>query len=191
MVAGLAGQQDVVDAATQLPWRSALVGDGMPAHQYVVYLTDDAKGLPTGMDLAEAKAAVDVLLTTIRDDPNAYHAYFRGYRWPMRYLELPDGLPYWRTVLNGTHMLNRCTIDSVEPPRRVDQGAQPIEWQGPPWAPFGSPWPPGYEEVSGKWVYSESRDWRAGYHCSACGTKYRPIPDDGPCPRCGACVSRS
>ncbi|CAN5582506.1 hypothetical protein BH23CHL7_BH23CHL7_16080 [soil metagenome] len=182
-----AGQPyDPVEAAVQLPWRSALFGDGMPAHQYVVFATREPRGLPPGMDEPPAKLAVKALLTAIEHHPDAYDAYFRGYRWPMRYLELADGMRYWHTAPNGTHMLNRCTLDSVEPPRRVDEGAQPIDWQGAPWAPFGSPWPPGYEEIDGRWVYNEDLDWRARYHCAACGRKYRPIPNDHPCPGCGA-----
>jgi rubredoxin len=177
---------DAVEAAARLPWRDALTGGGMPAHQYVVFATGDGKDLPPGMDRPEAQAAVEVLLAAIRDHPDAYDAYFRGYRWPMHYLELPDGLRYWHTAPNGTHMLNRCTLDSVEPPRRVDQAAQPIEWDGPPWAPFGSAWPPGYELVDGKWVYNEASDWRRQHRCAACGAKYMPVPDDRPCPRCGA-----
>lgn len=177
---------DPVAAAAQLPWRTALAGDGMPAHQYVVFGTKDGKGIPPGMEHPDKKLAVGGLLTAIRHHPDAYDAYFRGYRWPMRYLELPDGRRYWRTALNGTHMLNRCTLDSVEPPRRVNQGAQPIEWEGPPWAPIGSPWPPGYEEINGKWVYNEASDWRRQYRCGTCGQKYMPIPDDRPCPHCGA-----
>lgn len=44
------------------------------------------------------------------------------------------GLRDWRTRFE----LNRCTPDSVDPPRRVDQGATPIlDWDGPPHAPNG------------------------------------------------------
>ena len=128
-----------------------------------------------------------MLLTAIRYHPQAYNAYFRGYRSPMRYLELADGRRYWRTVLYGTHMLNRCTLDSMEPPRRVDQGAKTIPWEGPPWAPSGSCWPPGYEEVApGRWVYNAGLDSRRTYKCTACGARYYRAPEDQPCPRCGA-----
>jgi len=109
-----------VDMAGQITWVSALPGDGMPAHQYAVF------GYPPPLP-------VQVLLTVIK--ARGYNAYFRGYRHPMRYVELADDMRYWRTVLNRTHMLNRCTLDSVEPPRRVDQGAKRIPWDGPPWAP--------------------------------------------------------
>jgi hypothetical protein len=78
--------------------------------------------------------AWDALDAMIRDSPEGYLAYFRGYRRPNRYWDGPDGLRYWRTRFE----LNRCTADSVEPPRRVDQGAQPIlDWDGPPHAPNG------------------------------------------------------
>ena len=55
-------------------------------------------------------------------------AYFRGYQRPNRYWDF-DGRRYWRTSSGGpggvTHMLNRCLFSDAEPPRRVDQGAQP------------------------------------------------------------------
>lgn len=165
---------DPVAMAGELRWVDALAGDGMPAHQYVVFMYPPP--LPAR-----------VLLAAIRWHPDAFNAYFRGYQHPMRYLELPDGLRYWRTVLNRTHMLNRCTLDSVEPPRRVDRGAKRIAWDGPPWAPYGSPWPPGYVELEpGRWVYQRELDPRRDYPCAACGRRYwRSIPHR-PCPRCGA-----
>jgi len=145
----------------------------MPLHQYVVLGQCD-------------RLAADVLLCVLRDSPAAYRAYFRGYRYPMRYLELPDGMRYWRTVLNRTHMLNRCTLDSVEPPRRADHGAKPIAWNGPPWAPYGSPWPPGYVEISpGEWVYRSELDPRRGYRCPGCAHRYWLSVPNRPCPRCG------
>jgi hypothetical protein len=82
----------------------------------------------------------------IRWSPDSFLAYFRGYRRPNRYWEAPDGLRYWRTRFE----LNRCTLDSVEPPRRVDEGARPIpDWVGPPHAPNGA----GLyvEESGGRW----------------------------------------
>jgi len=161
----------VADAIRRLPWRSALPGGGMPAHQYVVLGQCDA-------------LAADVLDCVIRKSPDAYNAYFRGYQHPMRYVEI-DGWRFWRTRLNKTHMLNRCTLDSVEPPRRVDQGAKRIPWDGPPWAPNGSPWPPGYIEVGGKWVYRRELDPRRGFTCAGCGRSYWLSAPDRPCPRCG------
>ncbi len=76
-------------------------------------------------------AGVGLVRSRRRDpvEPDSFLAYFRGYQRPNRYWEAPDGLRYWRTRFE----LNRCTLDSVEPPRRVDQGAKPIrDWVGPP-----------------------------------------------------------
>lgn len=166
-------ERQVREASPGLPWVAALPGGGMPPHQYVVIRYPPP--LP-----------VDVLLTAIRRHPDAFDAYFRGYQRPMRYLELPDGMRYWRTVLNRTHMLNRGTLNSVEAPRRIDQGAKPIPWEGPPWAPYGSPWPPGYFENSpGEWVYRPSLDPRRAHHCSGCAHRYWLSVPDRPCPRCG------
>jgi hypothetical protein len=163
-----------VEAIEALAWRWALPGGGMPAHQYVIF--------------QPGEPAAEVLLSELRDRPEAYDAYFRGYQRPMRYLEI-GGWRYWRTSsrLFGrlAHMLNRCTLDSVEPPRRVDQGAQPLPWDGPPWAPNGSAWPPGYiEERPGQWVYHRDPDPRMRA-CDACGTSFMRSPSDRPCPRCG------
>jgi hypothetical protein len=70
----------------------------------------------------------------IQNSPENYMAYFRGYQRPNCYWDGPDGMRYWRT----RNELNRCRPDSVEPLRRVDEGAQPIgNWDGPPWAPNG------------------------------------------------------
>lgn len=68
----------------------------------------------------------------IRESPDSYRAYFRGYRSPNLYWHGPDGMRYWRTRFE----LNRCRSDSVDPLRRVDDGAVPAtDWDGPPWAP--------------------------------------------------------
>ena len=159
-------------AIEQLQWRDALPGGGMPAHQYVVI--DD-----------QSQPMADVLSRVIALHPDSFDAYFRGYRWPMRYLELGD-LRYWRTSLNGTHMLNRCTLDSVEPPRRVADGAVPLAWDGPTWALNGSPWPPGYaEETPGRWVYHADQDPRRGYLCTSCQRAYWLSAPERPCPHCG------
>ncbi|MBA3688379.1 MAG: hypothetical protein H0W81_06095 [Chloroflexi bacterium] len=163
---------DVASAILQLPWRSSLPGSGMPPHQYVVLGQCDA-------------LAANVLMCVIRESPGAFNAYFRGYQYPMRYVEI-DGWRYWRTALHRTHMLNRCTLDSVEPPRRVDQGAGPKQWEGPPWAPNGSPWPPGYVELDpGRWVYRAELDPRRGFLCAGCGRRYWLSAPERPCPRCG------
>lgn len=109
-VVGPDGSQFSFDwAIDQLQWRDALPGGGMPAHQYVVI-----------DDLSQPMA--DVLSRVIAVHPDSFDAYFRGYQRPRcATLELGDRR-YWRTSLNGTHMLNRCTLDSVEPPRRVVDG---------------------------------------------------------------------
>jgi len=159
-------------AIDQLPWRTALPGGGMPVHQYIVI---GSSTLP----------AADVLASAIRDHHASFDAYFRGYQRPMRYLELGD-LRYWRTSLGGTHMVNRCTLDSVEPPRRVTDGAKPLPWDGPPWAPNGSPWPPGYVEVGpNRWVYRAAVDPRRGYVCTSCRRAYWLSTPERPCPNCG------
>jgi hypothetical protein len=110
----------------------------------------------------------DVIATAIRGRSDSYLAYFRGYRRPNRYLDLPDHR-YWRTSSGGTggrvtHMLNRCTYDSAEPPRRLDEGAVPIEWSGPPWDVYGAPWPPGwrYDDAIDRWVDPAGRPLNHG-----------------------------
>lgn len=160
------------DAARRIRWIDPLPAPGMPKHQYVV-LTRSPEG-----------QLADLILQAVQRHPAAYLAYFRGYRTPMRYLEV-GAHRYWRTALNAVHMLNRCTLDSVEPPRRVDQGAQPIDWEGPPWAPFGTPWPSGYVEERGRMVYRKELDDRVGFRCTRCGRPYYLSVPDRPCPRCG------
>lgn len=107
--------------------------------------------------------AWDVIATTIKGRADSYLAYFRGYWRPNRYLDLPDHR-YWRTSSGGaggrvTHMLNRCTYDSAEPPRRLDEGAEPIEWDGPPWDVYGAPWPADwhYDASIDRWVGPDGR----------------------------------
>jgi hypothetical protein len=110
---------DILDAIAALPWVDQLCP--FMRHQYAVR----RRSPPWAWDALDAM---------IRDSPDSYLAYFRGYRRPNRYWDGPDGLRYWRTRFE----LNRCTADSVEPPRRVDQGARPIlDWDGPPHAPNG------------------------------------------------------
>lgn len=166
----------VRDAIERLPWRSALPADDMPPHQYVI------------LDQGPADAW-DLLASAIRDDPESYDAYFRGYTFPMHYWEF-EGHRYWRTsARRSVHMLNRCTLDSVEPPRRVADGALPLDWEGPPWAPNGTPWPPGYVVADGPAhmrgrVYRRDADPRAGFFCSSCGFAYWLYEPSRPCPRC-------
>lgn len=113
-------EHDVIQAIGQLPWVDQLCP--LMPHQYAVLFKSS--------DLAWR-----VLDALVRSNPDSYRAYFRGYPRPNLYWEAPDGLRYWRTGM----MLNRCTPDSVEQPRRVDQGAKPMQdWDGPPWAPRGS-----------------------------------------------------
>lgn len=108
---------DVLDAVAALPWVDQLCP--LMPHQYAVLRRSPEW----------AWFALDAM---VRSSPESYLAYFRGYQSPNRYWEGPDGLRYWRTRFE----LNRCTLDSVEPPRRVDDGAKPIrEWVGPPHAP--------------------------------------------------------
>lgn len=66
---------------------------------------------------------------------------------------------YWRTRHGRVAAVNRCRLDSTEPPRRVDEGGKPIppgEWDARyPYWPQGS----GYGDwkwEDGRWVfYSE------------------------------------
>ena len=117
--AGDGTEVDILEAIGALPWVTQLCP--LMPHQYAVL-----RKSPEWAWLA--------LDATIRQCPDSYRAYFRGYRTPNRYWEAPDGLRYWRTRFE----LNRCTLDSVEPPRRVDKGATPIhDWDGPPHAPNG------------------------------------------------------
>ena len=123
---------DLAAVAARIPWVDFqwTPGPGMPRHSYVVLgRCDDSDW--------------DLLDFAIKKHPASYMAYFRGYQYPMRYLELGDGYRYWLTFA-GVLMLNRCTLDSSEPPRRVDQGARPICWQE--WGALeyyerGSDWP--------------------------------------------------
>jgi hypothetical protein len=130
---------DVAAVAARLPWRmeggrAPRPQPTMPRHEYIV------RGRCDDGDW-------DVLYFAVQKHPGSYRAYFRGYLSPMRYWELGDGYRYWVTAIRGVVMLNRCTLDSVEPPRRVDEGAKPRRdwdalvpyWPEGYWAPFGSP----------------------------------------------------
>jgi hypothetical protein len=137
-------EYDVLAVAARLPWQAQRTGNSswkdyppyMPPHEYIV--------------LGKCNYADwDVLYFACTKHPASYRAYFRGYQSPMRYWEAGDGYRYWFTAPRGVSMLNRCTLDSVEPPRRVDQGAKPIkpeDWGAPPWLPQGSGWPPSYQK---------------------------------------------
>lgn len=122
---------EIQQAINALPW----VGQLCPLmrHQYAT------------LDRSPAWAwyALDAM---IRQSRYSYLAYFRGYQRPTRYWDGPDGLRYWRIRFE----LNRCTLNSVEPPRRVDEAGTPMtDWDGPPWAPRGS----------GLYVRSEDGRW--------------------------------
>lgn len=115
----IASNRRNVEVIDTLPWVDQLCP--FMRHQYAVRSRS-----PVG--------AWDALAAVIRDSPDGSLAYFRGYQRPNRHWDGPDGLRYWRTRFE----LNRCTRDSVEPPRRVDEGAQPVpNWTGPPHAPDG------------------------------------------------------
>ena len=111
---------DVLESINALPWVSQLCPQ-MP-HDYAHKFKSDP----------HAYAVVERMLKA--SNPDSYRAYFRGYQSPNRYWDAPDGRRYWLTMF----MINRCWPDSVEPLRRVDQGAKAItDWDGPPWAPNG------------------------------------------------------
>ncbi|MGH8546783.1 MAG: hypothetical protein ACREX3_24860 [Gammaproteobacteria bacterium] len=134
-------EYDMRAVVERLPWQAQKGANStwpdyapyMPPHEFVV--------------LGKCSYADwDVLHFACTKHPASYRGYIRGYQSPMRYLEFGDGYRYWPTRL-GVMMLNRCTLDSVEPPRRVDQGARPIkpkDWGAPPWLPQGSGWPEDY-----------------------------------------------
>lgn len=125
---------DIREMIDAIPWVTAFMYP--PPHAYVV--RDRCPAVPW-----------QVLSVFVRHSPDSYLAYFRGYQRPNRYVEL-DGRRYWATSSGGpgggVMMLNRGRFEDSEPPRRVDDGAQPIlDWQGPPWELNGSPWPRWYE----------------------------------------------
>jgi hypothetical protein len=120
-------EHDVLESIDALPWVPQLCP--MMPHDYAHQFKSDRL----------AYAVVERMLKA--SNPESYRAYFRGYQTPNRYWEAPDGRRYWLTKF----MINRCWPDSVEPLRRVDQGAKPIkDWDGPRWAPSGvslyTPW---------------------------------------------------
>ena len=135
-------EYDVSDVIARLPWQAQKGANTkwedyppyMPPHEFVVF----------GMCYF---AEWDLLYFVCTKHPASYLGFFRGYQSPMRYLEFGDGYRYWPSAQRGVMMLNRCRLDSVEPPRRKDQGARPIkpkEWCAPPWLPQGNGWPERY-----------------------------------------------
>ena len=145
MKSSVAADADILEAIAALPWVDQLCP--FMRHQYAVRRRSPLQ-------------AWDALDAMIRDSPDSYLAYFRGYQRPNRYWDGPDGLRYWRTRFE----LNRCTPDSVEPPRRVDEGATPIlDWDGPPHAPNGI----------GLYVHEPDGRWWPRFD----GTNYEPCRD--------------
>jgi hypothetical protein len=163
---------DVDEAIQAIPWVTALSSSGSP-HQYAV-----DRRCPT-----EAWA---VLTTVIAKHPGSYLGFHRGYQRATRYWEHGEHR-YWKTASRTyggfTEMVNRCLLES-DTPRRVDQGAKPAVWVGPPWLEDGSPWPPGYIEENGRHVYYPRLDPRQHYRCADCG--HRMFWEPGrTCSRCG------
>jgi hypothetical protein len=137
----------------------------MPPHWYVVLGPDN-------------ESDFQVLSFAIRRHPDSYMAYFRGYQTPMRYLELGDGYRYWYTALHGAQMLNRCTLDSVEPPRRVDSGARPIcwqEWGAIYYLPQGSGWSEEYRREHPE-MFGPGRPPECAHGVIAVGDRVKHLP---------------
>lgn len=148
-------EHDFLDAVSKLHWVDQRC-PSMP-HQYVHKFNS-----PHGPADPVAYAVVEKMLGA--KNPDTYTAYFRGGGSPNRYWEAPDGQRYWMTFF----MINRCWPHSVEPPRRVDQGAKPIAWEGCPLAPYGSPL---YERYKKGWLPTEDAI-AAGYQpCVSCQIK--------------------
>ena len=135
------------EAIAALPWVDQLC-PFMP-HQYAIVSKSPAW-------------AWHALAAIIRFTPQRYRAYFRGYPSANWYWDAPDGLRYWRS---GGIELDRCRPDSVEPLRRVNEGATPTpDWDGPRWAPNGSGWY--VQDAKGRWwPRFEGTDLRP---CNAC-----------------------
>ena len=91
---------EILEAIAALPWVDQLCP--LMRHQYAVL-----RKSPTS-----AWYALDAM---IRDSPDSYLAYFRGYRRPNRYWDGPDGLRYWRTrfELNRLRALSRLPHSAV------------------------------------------------------------------------------
>ena len=179
MNSAIGAQSELREAIDRLPWRAALPADGMPPHEYVIL-----GKCPT--------EAWDILSAAVRDDPDSYDAYFRGYPWPMHYWEF-EGHRFWRTSGKGpTHMLNRSTLDSVEPPdASMTAHSQPrrgtvhhghrTATRGL-LATFRAMARPHLRGM----VYRADEDPRAAFPCDGCGITYWLYEPTRPCPRCGA-----
>ena len=150
---GTGKRYELAQLAARLLWRHSVFlphEPRMPAHEYVVVAN------LKGRDRRDCR----MIEFIINNHPETYAAYFRGYQHPMRYLEIgnaPSDYRYWRTKLNKTWFVNRCNLDSVEPPRRVDTGAKPIplrEWGAKyPWWPRRAGYGEWKRDASGIWVF--------------------------------------
>lgn len=135
-------EYDIAAVVARLPWQ-AQQGEKSSWEDYPPYMPPHEFVVLGKCDYADW----DVLYFACTKHPASYRGYFRGYQSAMRYWEPGDGYRYWPSAQRGVMMLNRCTLDSVEPPRQVDQGARPIkprDWGAPPWLPKGNGWPPSY-----------------------------------------------
>lgn len=139
---------ELEDLVVALPWKHNELAPHeprMPPHEYVLEDWCDP-------------VVYRRLEFLIRNHGESFDAYFRAYRRPNRYLEV-GAWRYWPTATESERFLNRCRLDAVEPPRRVDEGARPIsleEWGAElPYWPRGS----GYGEwkrEEGEWVFHPS-----------------------------------
>ena len=150
---------DVLASTNALPWVQQTCPQ-MP-HEYAHKRRSDPL----------AYAVVERMLKA--SNPESYRAYFRGYQSPNRYWDAPDDRRYWMTKF----MINRCASDSVEPPRRVDEGAKAAAgWDGPAWAPSGAGL---YERGKGRTWWPTAAALADGYQpCRACVRKAPAIPAD-------------
>jgi hypothetical protein len=150
------GSYDVLDAIEQLPW----VRQHCPfmPHEYAIL----------GKSPEQAWYVVEAM---IRLSPNAYRAFFRGYRSANRYWEAPDGRRYWR----GRFEIDRWDASDTEGLRRRDEGARAItDWDGPPYAPNAG----GYyvRDPRGHW-WPSAKFFAEGYQpCRGCERRPRDLP---------------
>jgi hypothetical protein len=139
-------------AVSLVPWRDNQLAPHeprMPPHQYCIV----AGGLTD-----EQLAACRLVESAIDNHPESYLAYWRGYQSPQRYLQR-DGMRYWHSRHGRVRAVNRCRLDSTEPPRRVDEGGKqipPEEWGSRyPYWPQGSGYGDWKREEGGWVFYSE------------------------------------
>ena len=146
---------DVLHAMDTLPW----VQQTCPQMRHEYAHRDKSDEL--------AYAVVERMLRA--SNPESYRAYFRGHQKPTNYWEAPDGRRYWLT----NRMINRCWPGSVEPLRRVLEGAKPIaDWDGPRWIPSGDG---RYERGRGKTWWPTKAALAAGYEpCVSCDRNHLP-----------------